>query len=94
MPDPVLSNYPILIEQSIDFLNVHNVDVGGLKDGPYHPHVAGFNYCHQILAKDQEWSGTSCLDTDMFYPTELKLVYYKYNTPFAGFVHWIDWKVK
>ena len=50
----------------MDHVHVHHLDVDGLKDGPYHPNVAGYDFCHQVLAKDQEWGGKYCLDTDMF----------------------------
>ena len=63
-------------------MNVFHVEMDGLEDGPYHLHVAGFNYFHQILAKDQEYGGKSFLDTDIFYSTELKLMFYIDNTPF------------
>ena len=45
---------------------MHHVDADGLKDGPYHPNVVGFDLCHQVIAKYQKWGGTGCLDTDMF----------------------------
>ena len=71
---------------------MHHADGGGLKDGPYHPNATGYDFCHQVLAKDQEWGVKRCLYTGMFYPEELKLVYYKDNTPFEGLVHWKDWE--
>ena len=44
------------------------------------------------MAKDQKWNGKSCSDTGMFYPADLKSVYYKYYKPSEGLVHWADWK--
>ena len=52
----------------MDHTNGHHVDVYGLKDGPYNPNVAGFDFYHQVMSKDQECGGKSCLDDDMFYP--------------------------
>ena len=52
MTDLVLSNYPKLAEQSTDHVNVHHLDVDSLKDGPYHPNVAGYDFYHQVLAKN------------------------------------------
>ena len=62
------------------------VDVDSLKDILYHPNMVDFNYFHKVMAKDQEWGGKSCLDTDLFYPVDPKLVYYK-NSSFEGLVH-------
>ena len=55
IPDPVLSNYPTLVEKSMKHVNVHHVDIDVLKDGPYHPNMIGFDIYHQVMAKDQEW---------------------------------------
>ena len=48
------------------------MDVDGLKDGLYYPNVSGFDYYHNIIAKDREYGGTSYVYVDMLYPTELK----------------------
>ena len=51
MPNLLFYNYPALTEHSMEYVNVHHMDVDGLDDGLYHPHVAGFDYCHQVMAK-------------------------------------------
>ena len=67
MTDPLLSNYQALAEHSMN-----SVDLDGLEDGTYYPNMAGFDYYYHTLDKDQEGGGKCCLDTDMFYPIELK----------------------
>ena len=89
-----MSNYPTLAEQSIEHVNVHHVDVEDLNNGPYHPNVTGYDLCHQVLVKDQEWGGKLYLDTDTFYPAELKSLYYKDNEYFEELVYWTDWEGK
>ena len=56
--------------------------------------MTGFDFCHQVVAKDKEWGGKRCLYDNVFYPAELKSVFYKDNKPFEGCVHWVDWKKK
>ena len=51
VPYPIWSSYSMLVEYSI-YLNVHHVDIRVLKDGLYHPTVAGFDFHHKIVAKD------------------------------------------
>ena len=94
IPDLVLFNYPILSELSMDHITMLQVDVEGLKDGPYHPNVTGLDYCHKVVAKDLEWGGTSCLETDMMYPVELKSAYCKGNKSFEGLLCLLEWKEK
>ena len=85
--DPVFSNYLTFVEQSMKYVTMNYVDVDILKNVPYHPNVAGFDYCHKVMAKDQEQNGTSCLYNDMLYPAELKLVYCKDSILFEALVH-------
>ena len=72
MPDPVLSDYPTLAEQSTGCVNMHHSDLDCLNDFPYHPTMTGYNFCHKIMAKDQKRGGKSFLDDDIFYSAELK----------------------
>ena len=90
MPDPVSSNYPVLLEHSMEHMDVLHVDVDDLEDGLYHPNVVDFHYCHQGIAKDQEWDGMSCLEVGMFYPAELESVYYKDNKTIEGLARLLD----
>ena len=90
MPDPVFSNYLTISEAPMDHVNVHHIGLDGLEDVPYHPNVAGFDFHHNVLTKYREWDGKSCLNTDIFYPAELKSVYCKDNKPFEVLVRWAD----
>ena len=74
----------------MEHVNVLHVDADCLMNYSYHSHIEGFDYCHKIVNKDQQWGGQNCLDVDMVYPVELKSVYYTGNKPFEILVCWLN----
>ena len=85
IPDTlVYNNYPTLIENSMEHMNMINIDVDILEDILYYPNMEGFDYYHKVMAKYQEW-GVKCYLYDVPYRAEIGVL--QNNKLFEGLVH-------
>ena len=50
-------------DQIVENMDVHQMNIGALKDGIYHPTMLGLENKHQVMAKDQRRLGNSYIQS-------------------------------
>ena len=77
------------IDQIVENMDVHQMDIGALEDGIYHPHMLVLDNKYQVMAKDQRRLGKSFIQSiNVYCPTYLLQVCVKDNKPTEGLVYW------